>query len=179
MNPCDKYVANKNINGSQCTILWHVDYLKTSHMESKVVDDIINMLNLKIWKRGSADCHSGKVKWIPGNDNKFSSKGKIIIWMDNYVILFWRNERKHGRHVKHSRFRSFVWCQWQSTNFWEKTKQYFITMTNMFLFLSKRARPDLQEAVAFLSMVVNVPTMYDYKNFSGSSDIWEGNTKHP
>ena len=63
--------------------------------------------------------------------------------------------------------------------FWEKTKQYFITMTNMFLFLSKRARPDLQEAVAFLTTVVNVPTMYDYKNFSGSSDIWEGNTKHP
>ena len=48
MNPCDKCVANKDIYGSQCTILWHVDYLKTSHMESKVVDDIINMLNLKI-----------------------------------------------------------------------------------------------------------------------------------
>ena len=43
-NPYDECIANKK-NDSKCTILWHVDDLKLSHMDSKVVNEIINMLN--------------------------------------------------------------------------------------------------------------------------------------
>jgi len=31
INPYDRCVANKTVNGSQCTVLWHVDDLKISH----------------------------------------------------------------------------------------------------------------------------------------------------
>ena len=41
LNTYDKCVANKKINGKQCTIILHVDDLKISHMEKKVIDDII------------------------------------------------------------------------------------------------------------------------------------------
>jgi len=41
LNPYDKCVVNKKINGEQCTIIWHVDDLKLSHVEKKVVDNII------------------------------------------------------------------------------------------------------------------------------------------
>ncbi|KAL7537307.1 hypothetical protein ACHAXR_007723, partial [Thalassiosira sp. AJA248-18] len=37
-------IANKMINGSQCTIVWHVDDLKISHVDSTVIDDIIASL---------------------------------------------------------------------------------------------------------------------------------------
>ena len=37
-------VANKMINGKQCTIGWHVDNLKISHVDSKTVDDMLNVL---------------------------------------------------------------------------------------------------------------------------------------
>ena len=33
LNPHDQCVANAQINGEQCTILWHVEDLKISHVE--------------------------------------------------------------------------------------------------------------------------------------------------
>jgi len=41
LNLYGKCVANKRINGKQCKIIWNVDNLKISHMEKKVVNDII------------------------------------------------------------------------------------------------------------------------------------------
>ena len=34
-------MANKVINGKQCTIVWHVDDLKMSHIQQEVLDEII------------------------------------------------------------------------------------------------------------------------------------------
>lgn len=44
LNPYDGCVANKMINGDQCTIMWHVDDLKISHKDPNVVTNIINEL---------------------------------------------------------------------------------------------------------------------------------------
>ena len=44
LNPYDGCVANKMINGSQCTIMWHVDDLKISHIDPAVVTNIIKQL---------------------------------------------------------------------------------------------------------------------------------------
>ena len=41
MNSSDRCVANKIINGKQCTITWHVDDNKVSHVDPKVVDSIL------------------------------------------------------------------------------------------------------------------------------------------
>eukprot|EP00978_Attheya_sp_CCMP212_P031313 scaffold117901_cov29-Attheya_sp.AAC.1 len=45
INPYDWCVANKRIHGKQCTIVWHVDDLKISHVESDVVSNIIEDLD--------------------------------------------------------------------------------------------------------------------------------------
>ena len=37
VNPCDPCVANKIVNGSQCTVMWHVDDLKVSHKDEAAV----------------------------------------------------------------------------------------------------------------------------------------------
>ena len=47
LNTYDKCVANKQINGKQCTIIWHVDDKKLSHLDKKMVDDIIMCLGKK------------------------------------------------------------------------------------------------------------------------------------
>ena len=41
LNPYDTCVANKTVEDSQLTVLWHVDDLKVSHINKKVVDDTI------------------------------------------------------------------------------------------------------------------------------------------
>jgi hypothetical protein len=45
LNDYDSCVANKIINGSQCTIIWHVDNLKISHVDSDVVSAVIEQLS--------------------------------------------------------------------------------------------------------------------------------------
>ena len=44
LNEYDQSVANKIINGMQCTVAWHVDDLKVSHKEQKVIDDVLEYL---------------------------------------------------------------------------------------------------------------------------------------
>jgi len=44
VNPYDSCVVNKQIDGSQFTICWHVDDLKLSHKSDHVVTDIIHHL---------------------------------------------------------------------------------------------------------------------------------------
>ena len=44
LNPCDPYVANKTINGKQLTLVWHVDNIKASHVESEVVTHMAKWL---------------------------------------------------------------------------------------------------------------------------------------
>ena len=37
VNPYDPCVANRYVNGAQCTVVWHVDDLKASHHDESVV----------------------------------------------------------------------------------------------------------------------------------------------
>jgi len=53
INPYDKCVANKMINESQCTIVWHVDDLKISHVDKSVVNEVISQFVKRVWKRVS------------------------------------------------------------------------------------------------------------------------------
>ena len=46
-NPC---VANKMINGEQCTICWYVDESKISHVDSKTVDWVIDNIEKQLGK---------------------------------------------------------------------------------------------------------------------------------
>ena len=44
LNPYDTCTANKTTDGKQCTVLLHVDDLNISHVEPKVVNEIIELL---------------------------------------------------------------------------------------------------------------------------------------
>ena len=44
----DKCVANKFINGSQCTIAWYVDDNLLAHADAKVVDSVINSIEKEL-----------------------------------------------------------------------------------------------------------------------------------
>ena len=48
INPYDSCVANWMIDRKQTMIVWHMDDLKISHMNKKVVDDVIAQLNSEI-----------------------------------------------------------------------------------------------------------------------------------
>ena len=43
-NPYASYVMNKMLDRKKCTIFWHMDDLKISHVSSKVVDGLLSQL---------------------------------------------------------------------------------------------------------------------------------------
>ena len=48
LNPYDPCVVNKMVNGEQLTVCWHVDNLKSSHIDPKVNNEFYNGLR-HIW----------------------------------------------------------------------------------------------------------------------------------
>jgi len=58
--PYDKCVADKNLEGKQCKILWHVDDLKISHMNKVVVEIILKKLNDKFGQESPLTTCRGK-----------------------------------------------------------------------------------------------------------------------
>ena len=44
MNRYNWYVLNKDIEGEQYKIMWHIDNIKTSHRYPKVVTNIIDII---------------------------------------------------------------------------------------------------------------------------------------
>ena len=83
-NLYDDCVANKDVNGSQCTILWHVDDLKISHKDPRVVEDIVDKLNERYGKEAPLVVNRGKVHDYLGMTIDYSTPGKAIIRMDYY-----------------------------------------------------------------------------------------------
>ena len=85
INPYDWCVANKQINGQQCTLVWHVDDMKISHADSRVVDTIINMLEQEFGKEAPLTICRGKIHDYLGMTLDFSIAGKVQIHMEEYM----------------------------------------------------------------------------------------------
>ena len=85
INPYDWCVANKQINGQQCTLVWHVDNMKISHADSRVVDTIINMLEQEFRKEAPLTICHGKIHKYLGMTLDFTLAGKVQICMEEYI----------------------------------------------------------------------------------------------
>ena len=44
-NSYNKFMKNEEIDGPQCTILWHVNDMKISNIDKKVIDWVIKQPN--------------------------------------------------------------------------------------------------------------------------------------
>ena len=53
LNPYDKCVASKMIDGKQCTIAWWVDDNCLTHLSAKLLDRIIKRIKMKFEKNDS------------------------------------------------------------------------------------------------------------------------------
>jgi hypothetical protein len=85
MNKYDRCVVNKTIDGKQCTILWHVDDLKMSHVSCKVLYGIINELSKKYGKEAPLTINRGKVHEYLGMTMDYSIPGKVQFIMNDYI----------------------------------------------------------------------------------------------
>ena len=83
LNPYDPCVANANIKGSQCTIVWYVDDNKVSHKDQAVVNDLIQCIKAKF---GHMTKTQGDEHEFLGMKLHFNHQDKTVkILMQTYI----------------------------------------------------------------------------------------------
>jgi hypothetical protein len=167
VNPYDSCVVNKTINGKQCTVLWHVDDLKFSHVEQKVLDDIAAKINAKYGQQDPIVVHRGDVHDYLGMTIDYSEQGKVKFKMFDYVdsILEETPTDMDGVAITPATSSLFTVNEDSEPLDNERADTYH-RLTAKLLYLCKRARPDLQPTVAFLTTRVVSPTVEDWKKLS-------------
>ena len=161
INPYDKCVANKQINGKQCTIVWYVDDVKISHAEEKVVRQVISDIERPF---GKMNVTIGKEHEYLGMKVRITDDRKIEIDMreqiDEILESFGYNI-EDGASTPAARHLMMVNAKGILLD--PKRKESFHSNTAKLLYLEKRARPDIETAVAFLTTRVSNPDEDDWK----------------
>jgi len=167
INPYDWCIANKDINGSQCTIVWHVDDLKISHKDSAVVSAIITSLNAEYGKVGEMTVRRGKKHDYLGMLLDFSKDGAFIVDMEDYLkeMLTGLPEDMDGVATTPAADHLFK-VRDNAPKLNEERAELFHKVTAQMLFVAQRGRPDLRTAVSFLTKRVQTPDEDDYKKLA-------------
>ena len=163
LNPYDKCVANKMINGTQCTIVWYVDDVKVSHICQQVLDDITNKMQEHF---GPMDIMKGdKHSYLGMNINIHRDKKVIEIEMKQQLLeTLDAFEGKvetdvvspAAKHIFDTREDAIKLDK-------QKAKNNFHHVTAKLLHLMKRARPDIEIPIVFLCTRVKSPDEDDWK----------------
>jgi hypothetical protein len=152
------------IDGEQCTIIWHGNDLKLSHIEQEVLDEIASKLNAKYGKEAVLTVHCGAIHDYLGMMIDYSEKGKVKFLMPDYVngILEEALMDMAGTDVTPASSKLFP--DRKSTNkLDDKRAMMYHHLTAKMLYLCKRARPDLHTAISFLMTQVTQPDKDDWK----------------
>jgi len=165
VNPYDPCVANRMVNGKQHTVTWHVDDLKSSHVDPKVNDKFLEWLKTKY-----ASDKIGEVKSVRGHRHDylameldFSRPGVLQVDMTKYVKSMVNDFPEPLEGVG-----AFPWTNKmftvdsKSKKLDEKRAAIFHTFVMKGMFLCKRGRQDIQPGIAFLATRTSEPNEGDW-----------------
>ena len=82
LNKCDPCVANRLIDGSQCTVTWYVDDSKVSHIKESVVSKVIKEIEESFEKMSVS---RGKSHVFVGMNFKINDDRSVGISMSKYL----------------------------------------------------------------------------------------------
>ncbi|CAB9528879.1 hypothetical protein SEMRO_2342_G324130.1 [Seminavis robusta] len=109
----------------------------------------------------------------------YSTPGKVIFRMDNYVdgIVSEAKDDKfmNGTSPDPASEHLFDTSDNDAVPLNSESVEYFHTMVAKLLFVSKWARPEIQQAVAFLTTRIKSPNEHDYKKLSRVIRYLRGN----
>ena len=167
INDYDWCVANKNINGKQCTIVWHVDDLKISHVDPKVVDEVIASLKAEYGQVGEMTVRRGKVHDYLGMKLDFSKPKQVVVNMEEMIDEILSDAPEDMDGVATTPAADYLFKVRDSApKLDEERAILFHRKTAQILFVAQRGRPDLRTAISFLTKRVHSPDEDDYKKLA-------------
>jgi hypothetical protein len=151
-SPYDLCVANRTENGSQHTLLFHVDKLKSSHKDSKVNDQFNKWLQHNYGAHGEVTIHRGKIHEYLGIEIDYSVKGEVKIGMIEYVENMLNNfpEKFKSTDTAITPGSYGLFNEGQGKKLNQERVDAYQTMVAKALFLCKHDRPDIQPTIAVL-----------------------------
>ena len=166
INPYDPCVANRIVNEAQHTVCWHVDDLKSSHIDRQVNDKFCQWL-----EKTYASDKIGKVKAVRGTRHDYlamildySTPGILKVDMTRYVKSMIDDfpEKLSGK-TKTPWNEKLFQVNTMAKRLGNESTKIFHTFVMKGMFLCKRGRQDIQPAVAFLATRVTEPNEGDWK----------------
>jgi hypothetical protein len=156
-------VANKKVKVKQFTITWHVDDLKLSHVDVKVVDEMISWLK-SIYGEDMRVSRGKKHDYL-GMDLDYSVPGEVRVTMVDYLkrVITEFPEVTTGGATSSAAEKLFtVRPEGECEPLEEKRAIAFHHCVAQLLFASARARKYIQSGVAFLTTRVRNPDEDDW-----------------
>jgi hypothetical protein len=147
-NQYDPCVMNRNIEGSQCTIAWHVDDLKISHKSKSVVERILKRLS-DIY--GDLSITRGNKHTFVGMDLEFGN-GELKVSMQPYLQEALDAFPEEITKTAASPAADHLYkINPDAKKLPEDLRETFHSIVAKLLFVATRARPDFQPTISFLT----------------------------
>jgi len=164
-NPHDTCVANKMINKKQQTVRFHVNDVMSSHVDTKVDDDFEKPLNETHGEHGKVKSTQGDAHDHLGAMFAFDKEnGKVVCQMfDCMDGMFKEFPLKFSENTTtNNPAKTDMFIEDLSKRLDPEKKQVFHRTVAKDLFLSKKARPDIQPVASVLCTRVKNPGRNDW-----------------
>jgi hypothetical protein len=136
-----------------------------------VLDEVINKLNDEFGTIKKLAASYGKIHEYLGMTIDYSEDGKVKLTMYDYLEDILEESPEDMKGVTRTVASDHLFTvNPECTKLNPETADYYHRTVARILFASKRARPDLQTAVAFLCTRVAAPDDDDYKNETEEGD---------
>jgi len=163
-NPYDPCVANRDVQGKQHTIRFHVDDLMSSHKDAQVNTEFLAWMNEKYGKHGEVKATRGKIHDYLGMTFDFSQKRKVMVGMEKYMsaMVDEFSGKLRPTDTKRTPAAEDLFEIGESRKLDKKRADEFHRIVAKGLFACKRARPDIHTAIAVLCTRVAAPNEDDW-----------------
>jgi hypothetical protein len=160
LNPYDVCVANKLVDGKQCTIVWYVDDTKISHVSDSVVSAVIESIEKRF---GKMTVTRGKEHVFLGMDIVFRDDGTASVKMKSYIKEAIAEFRSDISCIAATPARKDLFMVNDTSGLLTaEDRETFHSVVAKLLYVSKRGRLDIQLAIAFLCTRVSCSTEEDW-----------------
>ena len=148
-------MANKTINGKQCTVCWYVDDTKISHVDPAVVDQVIKGIEERFRKMVVT---RGKAHNFVGMDIELKPNGTLQILMQEYIKECFETFGEPIVKTANTPAKHCLFEVTESVSLSKEMMEMFHHIVAKLLYVSKRARVDIDLAVSLLCTRVSKST---------------------
>ena len=151
-------------NGSQHTIVFHVDDIMSSHVDKKVNDGFAKWLEQMYGQYSPVMIHTGKKHNYLRMVFNYSNEGEVKIDMTDYVkdMIESYPEKMKTTDTSLTLALNDLFEESKGKTLQREQKEIFHKIVAKGLFLAKRARPDILPTIAVLSTRVLKPTKSEW-----------------